>query len=477
MSNKNKRIIRALNEKEQGFVQAVLKQNPVLSDADVAHQMLDAGLATDLALKDLRNKVRYARRKFEDPNMRTRVVTHKDGSITVNRWQNTNGGEPKRYLDEKLLEEMNLNPANFELSSYGESEWESGDKTLHSVRKKFSRIRNQAADAENAYLATRRSILLNCYGDDAKKMNKEINPENIDNALSGIYGQYHNKIAVQKGEQYSLILPLPDLHIGEGNAEKMYLSYKGTFEKLILPEIQRKYFSGNEPLVDTIDIACLGDIVHCDNTNGTTTAGTVLNPKSDVFTSYQWASEFLDWLIGTLRKMFQVPVRFVYVYGNHDTNVGFYVTHLLQTKYRDVEGVDFIVNEKVYNVPSEDDWFFHEEQNPEYLWVKYGNVGITYTHGKFMKKNINQVPDVANRNARKEVDFNVVMYGHLHHINESSAGVNQHNYGLSTPNFVRDKFGKSLACVTDSEFYLFEVNHNTNRVNYTQFPSLPYNKQ
>lgn len=481
MENTKKRVIRSLTEKEQGFVTALLTKNPVASDADIAHEMHNNNLAKDLVLKDLRNKIRYARRKLvktEDPNMRTRVVSHKDGSVTVNRWQNTNGHEPKRFLDEKLLEEMNLNPDEFHLSSYGESEWENGKgDTLHSVRKKFTRITNKPVDAENACLAAKRSILLNCYGDDVKKMNREIHPDNIDNALASVYGQYHNKTPIQKGNKYSLIIPAPDLHFGEGDAYKMFLSYKSTFERLILPEIKEKYFNGETPLVDTIDIAGLGDIVHCDNNNGTTTAGTVLNPQTDVFTSYQWASEFLDWLIGTLRSMFHVPVRFIYVYGNHDTNVGFYVTHLLQTKYRDVDGVDFIVNEKVYNVPADDEWFFHEEKNPEYLWVKYGNVGITYTHGKFKSKNLNQIPDVANKNARKDVDFNAVMYGHLHHINEGSAGVNQHNYGLSTPNFVRDKFGKSLGCVTDSAFYLFEVNHVTNRVNYTQFPSLPFNKQ
>jgi predicted phosphodiesterase len=474
-----KRTVRALTPKEEGFVTAILQQHPVLSDADVAHKMLEAGLGTDLALKDLRNKVRYARRKNENPNERTRVVTHKDGSLTVSRWQqNTNEENQKKFLDEKLIEELNLDPENFQLSSYAESEWENAEgDTLHATRKKFTRIRNKETSAENAALAVKRSILLGCYGNDATAMNAEVNANNIDAALASIYGQYHNQISVSKGEKYSLILPLPDLHIGEGDAYKMYLSYKGTFEKMVLPEIKEKYFGSETPLVNTIDIACLGDIVHCDNNNGTTTAGTTLNPATDVFTSYQWASEFLDWLIGTLRKEFEVPVRFIYVYGNHDTNVGFYVTHLLQTKYRDVEGVDFLVNENIYNVPEEDDWFYHAENNPEILWVQYGNVGITYTHGKFIKKNGGQMPDVANPQARKDVDYNAVIYGHLHHLNTTTAGVNQHNFGLSTPNFVRDKYGKSLGCVTDSEFYLFEVNHMTNRINFTQFPSLPYNKQ
>lgn len=478
----SKRQVRQLTDAEIGFMTAILTDSPFMSDADVAHRIHDAGYAKDLCMKDLRNKVRYGRRKVlnENPSERTRIISHKDGSVSINHWETGMSDDfAEKFLDEKLLEDIKLNPNEFQLSSYGESTWQNGKgEELHSVRKKFSRITGKNIDAENAYLAAQRNILLNCYDKDVDAMNKDISAIGASNALSAIYASHHNKVKIADNVgNYSLIVPLPDLHIGEGNADKMVLSYKATFENFIFPEIKRKYFSTPENVVDTIDFVGLGDIVHCDNNAGTTTAGTVLNPASNVYESYKQASNFLDWLIGKTLSLFATPVRFIYTYGNHDTNVGFYLMHLLQSKYNDVDAVSFIVNEKIYNIPNEDEWFFDSEENPEYLWVKYKNVGVTFTHGKFKKQNLKNIPEVAYRNARKEVDFNVVLYGHLHHLNEASYCTDQHNFGLSTPNFVRDKFGKSLGCVTDPCFYLFEINHKTNRIGYVQFPSLPFNRQ
>lgn len=481
-----KRVVRSLNDAEIGFVSAVLKKTPLLSDADISHQLKDAGYASDLSLKDLRNKVRYARLKItgEAPAVRTRVQTHKDGSVTVNRCETGMSDEnAEKFLDEKLLEEMNLDPRKFVLSSYGESEWETANgDTLHSTRKKFVRMNPNEINADNMATATIRRKLMDVYGNNVENLNADIKKfGDAETLLANVFGAFYGQTKIVRNEnaKYSLILPNPDDHIGEGAASKMVKSYKATYQNYIIPHIKERYFSGNSVMVDTIDIPILGDMVHCDNGAGTTTAGTALHPKSDVYTSFDHCVDFFEWLICTLRETFKVPVRLIYVYGNHDTNMGFGIIRTLQMAFRKVNGVEFIVNEKLFGVDGndEDNWYAEAEKNPEYLWVPYGDLGITYTHGKFMKKNMKEIPEVANIAARKMVSYNVVMYGHLHHINEASGNANQHNYGLSTPNFVRDKFGRSLGCVTDPEFYVFEVNHQTNRVNYTQFPSLPYNKQ
>lgn len=483
----NKRVVRALNDAEIGFVSAVLKSSPCLSDADIAHQLQDAGYASDMAIKDLRNKVRYARLKIVDekPSNRTRVQHCKDGSVIINRCDTGMSDEhSEKYLDEKLLEEMNLDPTKFVLSSYGESEWESatGD-TLHSTRKKFVRLNPNEVNTDSVAMASMRRKLRDIYNNDIDAMNADASKfSNIEDMIANAYGAFYGKTKVEQNAngKYSLIIPATDWHIGEANAKKMAKSYKSTFENVIIPEIAEKYFATKEHKVRTIDIACLGDLIHCDNGGGTTTAGTALQPRSDVYTSFDVCADLMEWLIATLRETFKVPVRLIYVYGNHDNNMGFGLIRNLATAFRKVDGVEFIINEKIIPIADEDDeddWYAEAERNPEYLWIPYGNLGITYCHGKFMKKNIKEIPEVANINARRECDFNAVIYGHCHHLAEASSAANQHNYGLSTPNFVRDKFGRSLGCVTDAEFYLFEVNHKTNRVSYSQYPSLAYNKQ
>lgn len=483
-----KRVIRALNEKEMGFVSAILADKPYLSDADIAHNLHNNGYANDLSQKDLRNKIRYARLKIteEAPAVRTRIQTHKDGSVTINHHDTgMKMDHAEKYLDEKLLSEMNLDPSKYALSSYGESEWETakGD-TLHSTRKKFVRLNSKDIDTNNLALATTRRKLMQIFNNNVDRINTGIEKfESPAELLTNAYGAFYSttKIVKDTTGKYSILLPLTDLHIGEGAADKMAKSYKATFENTILPQIKERYFGSGSSSVRTIDIPCLGDIIHCDNAAGTTTAGTALQPKSDAYTSFDVAVDFIEWLIATLRDTFKVPVRIIYVYGNHDNNMGFGIMRVLAAMFRNVEGVEFLINEKLISTNNfeedEDDWYNEAERNPEYMWVSYDRVGITYAHGKFMKKNMKEIPDVANINARRDADYNAVIYGHLHHLAEGTANANQHNFGISTPNFVRDKFARSLGCVTDPEFYLFEVNHHTNRVNYTPFPSLPYNKQ
>jgi predicted phosphodiesterase len=484
IKTKGKHKYRALNDTEIGFISAILMEKPYISDADIATSLYSQNYAQDLPRKVLRDKIRYARTKIVDeeiPAVRTRVITHKDGSFTVNRHETGMSTDfSDKYLDEQLLTEMKLDPSQYVLSSYGESEWETakGD-TLHSKRKKFVRLTPDKVDISNLMATTSRRKVMEIFNQDVNKVNNALNHLGLSEILSEVYASFYNSTEIKLNTEgkYSVLLPLTDLHIGEGSAEKMVMSYKATYENLIFPQIHERYFQTTSTSVRTIDIPCLGDIIHCDNIAGTTTAGTALHPHTDVYSSFDKAVDFIEWLIATLRNTFKVPVRLIYVYGNHDTHMGFGIMRVLKAMFKNVEGVDFLINEKLFPNADEDNWYAENEKNPEYLWVPYGNLGITYTHGKFMKKNMKEIPEVANINARKDVDYNVVIYGHLHHIAEGTAGANQHNFGISTPNFVRDKFGRSLGCVTDPEFYIFEVNHHTNRVNYTPIPSLPYNKQ
>ena len=482
-NNKNvkntKRVIRSLNPAELNTVASILKESPTLSDADIAHALRDKDMATDMSMKDLRNKIRYARLKMVDEDgVRVRHRHLEAGSIIESAYETSKPDNPARgFRNDELVKEANLDDSRYYLKAYTESEIERPDGTvLHNTHKKFMCVDPRKFDEESAVERSITNLL-----DDVCKRNhlskKELTARLGDDtevlatlragALNGI------KVNATPDGMFSIILPETDLHFGEGDAEKLVKSYKATKMNYVLPLLKSRYFSNGQNNVRTIDVVCMGDLIHCDNAGGTTTAGTPLLPKTDAYESFDICVDYLDWWITTLRNTFKMPVRFVYVYGNHDNNMGFGIARMIARIYKYTDGVECIVNENL----KKSSWYKEAERNPEYMWMKYGNVGVTYTHGKFMKKNMKEIPEVANPNARKEVEFNVVMYGHLHHISEGSSYANQHNYGLSTPNFVRDHFGKSLGCVTDPEFYIVEINHMVNRASYTPIPSLPYDEQ
>jgi predicted phosphodiesterase len=483
MKNENKRRkVRDLSQEEIGFIKAVLSQSPYLADCEIAETMLNANIAKDMSRKDLRNKIRYARREItgEKPSERTRVKNNKDGSISVIK-SNTGMSDENAdmYLDEYLLQDINLDPNEFELSSYGTSEWETANgETLHSERKKFVRKKEKDIDAEAMIASHFRKKILDACNGNVSEATKIIAKNDIEDIVASFYKKVCDTLPIDLPDNATktLLLPQPDNHISEGCALNMVKSYKATYMNYIFPDIMSKYFVNDKLCVDKIDIPMLGDMMHFDNVNGTTTAGTQLHPKSKIGEAFTAALDYLEWLIITARKLFKVPVRLIYVYGNHDASLGCALVNALQRIFRDVEGVEFLINENLFTDP-DDEWFIDSEDNPEYMWVKYGNIGITYTHGKFMKNNAKNIPEVANPNARRDAEYNVVIYGHLHHLNTANTEVNQHNFGLSTPNFVRDKFAKKLGCVTNPEFYVFEVNNATKRVSFTPYPSMPYNKQ
>ena len=483
MSNKNKkntkRTVRSLRPDEQNVVAKILKENPILSDADIAHKLKEQGMADDLSMKDLRNKIRYARLKIVDEGgVRVRHRHLKDGSIVESSYETSKEDNPNRtHLNDELVKDARLDESRYYLKSYTESEIEKDDGSfLHNTHKKFVCIDPNKFDVETATdRAISRMLEDVCKRNHLSKKKLLEKFEDDTDLLANLKAGALNGIKMNNTPDgmFSIILPETDLHIGEGDAEKMVKSYKATKINYILPLLKSRYFSNGQNNVRTIDIVCMGDLIHADNGAGTTTAGTALQPETDAYESFDICVDYLEWWIDTLRNTFKIPVRFIYVYGNHDNNMGFGIVRTLAGIYRHTEGVECIVNENI----GKSSWYKTAERNPEYMWMKYGNVGVTYTHGKFMKKNMKEIPEVANPDARRDVAFNIVMYGHLHHISEGSSFANQHNYGLSTPNFVRDHFGKSLGCVTDPEFYVFEINHMTNRGSYTPIPSLPYDEQ
>lgn len=489
---------RELNKKEKARAAEILQADPIVTDSIVARQLHEEGFASDLSSKVLRNKIRYYRNEVipadkQETKVNKREVkksTTPSGEIIMEEKATMYSRRPSHKTEQEYLEEAGLDSSLFKVSSVKmvttetENEMGSSTSTISSVG--FTR-RNprRDIDVQGWFIRSTKEQLLNRVNGDAniaKKMVEVFGSEEA--ALNAISSQLDfSPLTKQKKKgDYSVIIPLTDMHFGEAHPVNMAKSYRKTFEHLIFPKVWDAYFS-NGANVRTIDFALMGDFVHCDNKFGTTAAGTGVAGVGSIYPAMDVAANFLIWLVSYAREVFKVPVRVIYVYGNHDTTTGFGVLRIAQAALRQVKGVTFMTNEKLLPLDMEFDeeidvhthWSRRSDRNPEYMWVKYGNLGVTFCHGKFGKKNSVNVPFISNPNFRNEVSRNAVIYGHLHHRDIANTAAGQDNFGLSTPNFCSDEYARSGGFYTEPEFYVFEVDHTVNRINCAKtIPSLPF---
>ena len=502
MGNNNKRngrtYYRELNKKEKARAAEILQSDPIATDSVVARMMHEEGFANDLSSKVLRNKIRYYRNEVIPADKQETKVNKREvkksatasGEIIMEEKATMYSRRPKHKSEQEYLDEAGLDSSLFKVSSVKvtttetETEMGSASSTISSVG--FTR-RNprRDVDVQGWFIRSTKEQLLNRVNGDADVAKKLVDAFGSEEAaLNAISTQLEFSPLVKQRKQgdYSVIIPLTDMHFGEAHPVNMAKSYKKTFEHLIFPKIWDSYF-GTRANVRTIDFVLMGDFVHCDNKMGTTAAGTGVAGVGSIYPAMDVASNFLIWLVTFARETFRVPVRVIYVYGNHDTTTGFGVLRTAQAALRQVKGITFMTNEKLLPLDMEFDeeidvhthWSRRSDRNPEYMWVKYGNLGVTYCHGKFGKKNSVNVPFIANPNFRNEVTRSAVIYGHLHHRDIANTAAEQDNFGLSTPNFCSDEYARSGGFYTEPEFYIFEVDHTVNRINCAKtIPSLPF---
>lgn len=500
---KNKRnIYRDLNKKEKKFAKELLTADPLMTDALVAEAMHTAGFADDLSKKVLRNKIRYYRKKVVPADKEGVKVNKRE--ITVGK---TESGEPRKEevatmyarnpdtkkfkSEEDYTREAGLDPNIFKVSGMRmtttetETDLGSAASTISTVT--FSR-RNpkKDIDVQSWFIRSTKAALLNRLNGNEDAMQKMVDAFGSNEAalavINGIMPmQTQTNIGSTNIGDVSFIVPCADMHFNGPIAVDMAKSYKKTFLNHIFPAMATYLRAGVN--VRTIDFALMGDIVQCDNKAGMTAAGTQVASMDDIYGAMDVAANFIEWMAKTALHMFGIPVRIIYVYGNHDTTTGFGVVRTAQAALRGIEGITFMTNQNLFPFDREFDesigasipWYRRSDRNPEYMWVKYGNMGVTFCHGKFGKRNSVNIPAMANPNYANEVKRNAVIYGHLHHRDIQNTAANQDNFGIGTPNPCDDPHARSCGYLTEPEFSVIMVDHTVNRINcVATIPSLPW---
>ena len=145
----------------------------------------------------------------------------------------------------------------------------------------------------------------------------------------------------------------------------------------------------------SINLVTLGDIIHVDNGDMTTTHGTKQDTEGRV-------PKMLDVAVATLVEVVRIleelksPITYTYVPGNHDTNLGYAVAMCVQAILRNDPNVTFDIAPTLFKT------------------VRYGCTIVGLSHGEANDKRAHT--DLINQHRREFglSDYAEIHMGHLH---------------------------------------------------------------
>lgn len=168
----------------------------------------------------------------------------------------------------------------------------------------------------------------------------------------------------------TLEIDLTDLHSGllswekeTGNNYDLKIAEKNF--KACISDIYNR--ATREPIKKILFVT-MGDILHVDNDNQTTTRGTFQQVDGRISKIYDTTLDMLIWAFELLKKV--APIEVVYCSGNHDRVLGYTLIKSAEMAFRNDNAITFDV-----------------AHNP-LKYRQFGKVLIGFAHGEMPKKNI-----------------------------------------------------------------------------------------
>lgn len=193
-----------------------------------------------------------------------------------------------------------------------------------------------------------------------------------------------------------LEIDLADPHIG-------LLSWrKETGDDYDLKIVKQRFFMCINDIVERckykklkkVVLIGLGDVLHVDNNNQTTTNGTFQQTDGRLEKITECAEDMLIDGITILGKL--SPVEFVHLCGNHDRLTGYMLARSVKNAFKNDKNVTFDIS-------------------PDPIKHKVFGVSlVVFHHGDLPKKNANDLPINFARHAISETRFTEVHCGHYH---------------------------------------------------------------
>jgi hypothetical protein len=202
---------------------------------------------------------------------------------------------------------------------------------------------------------------------------------------------------INKSERHSLILSLPDLHLGKlAWGKETGSDYDINITKKLFDDAVKTLIARTQAFsFDEIVLPCGNDLLQSDNFKNMTTAGTPVDSDG------RWQRVIVEcrkMLVGTIDYLASIaPVRVIMVPGNHDMERTFATGEVLSAWYRKHKSVT------IDNLPK-----------PRKYW-EYGSCFVMWTHGdKEKRDNLPLIAATENPEAWGRTTYREVHTGHLH---------------------------------------------------------------
>jgi len=198
---------------------------------------------------------------------------------------------------------------------------------------------------------------------------------------------------------YLLEFPIMDLHLGKlawsGETEEDYdlKIAEALFRKVItdLVESVHSYDLDIEKIVFPIG----QDFFHFDTSSSTTTKGTQMDTDTRWQKLFRKGVFILAWAIEELAEI--APVDVLYVPGNHDRMLGYFVTATMEAYFR---------NDKYVNV---------DMNGTPRKYMRYGQVLLGWAHGADERNRIEDLMQIEAAEDWGKTTFREFHLGHIHH--------------------------------------------------------------
>lgn len=282
-------------------------------------------------------------------------------------------GEP--ITAEIIMKAHNLNPTQWTVVSFTSNAWQSQVKGGHKIVLWQSKITVR------------------------ERKKTEITFDDIDN-----YFNNHTYKPIKQTNTFEIKDEANVLEIDYADAHCGLLSWKPeTGENYDLNIVSKRFKTLITDIVNRakdkpfskIVFATLGDILHIDNEDNTTTKGTLQQADGRISKIFNYG---LDLMIDTINELetLGLPIEYIYCSGNHDRNTGYYLAKALELYYRNDKQITFDVAPRPQKIFS------------------YGKNLIGLCHGDMPQKNLGKWLQTNYRKEFGNSRFAEVHCGHLH---------------------------------------------------------------
>ncbi len=221
---------------------------------------------------------------------------------------------------------------------------------------------------------------------------KEITLSDIDHFFSNL--KYEN-ISVQKSfhskNDDGLILEvnLADVHVGNDVVTYEELEKRISY---LLEDLKLKIIKYN---FKKIVVAEIGDILHFDTYNKTTTSGTHIGTKDTPYEMFDNGAKLIIWFLEELSNV--CPVEFISISGNHDRFISYALAKSIEFYFKNNKNLSFDNG--------------HEDRK----YRIFGNTVVGWGHGDMGYKNMKNILQTEAREEYGKTSFAEMHVGHIHH--------------------------------------------------------------